>query len=378
MKKLLLSAAVIAATVLSLSGCKKNQTPITDTTKLWPAYDANTEKYGYIDNKGQFKIPAIYDDASNFFSCGYAVVTMGESQSFIDTKGNVKYTTQNGELDPFYYNYAVVYENSKYGLMNRSFKYSIYSTFDVMGNMSADGLIVAQAAGANLLGFYDAKGNVKISPLYKSASGFLDGHAAVTTDGERWGIIDKSGKFTVQPTYDHIYALGAGRWSAYSSKSNGYTLIDAKGTTKGFFKGLYGSYDNEPIFTVRNDQGKYGVIDGNGKQLIPYQYDGIDDFCEGVCAAYNEGNDSETMFLIDKKGNVLYSESNADAETPMHNGLILVSTYNSKTGKETYKWMDKKGQMIYSWTFDGYRAPARAPKVGKNNEWTPEPFFVLK
>lgn len=378
MKKLLLSAAVIAATVLSLSGCKNNQTPYTDTTKLWPAYDVNTEKMGYIDNKGTFKIPAIYDDASNFFSCGYAVVSMGGSQSFIDTKGNIKYSTQTGSLSPFYYNYATVYDNEKYGLMNKNFKYSIYATFDVMGYMSADGLIVAQAAGANLLGYYDAKGNNKISPLYQSASGFVDGHAAVTTNGDNWGVIDKSGKFTVQPTYDHIYALGAGRWSAYSSKSNGYTLIDAKGTTKGFFKGLYSSEDNEPIFTVRNDQDKYGVIDANGKQLVPYQYDYIDDFCEGVCAAYNEGNGSVTMLLIDKKGNVLYSEADAEAYTPMHNGLILVTKTDSKSGKETYKWIDKKGQMIYSWSFgNDYKAPARAPKA-KNNEWTPEPFFVLK
>lgn len=344
---------------------------------MWPAYDVNTEKYGYIDNKGQFKIPAIYDMASNFFSCGYAVVYMGETASFIDTKGNIKYTTQNGKLDPFYYNYAVVYENGKYGLLNKQFKYSIQPIFDVLGTMSIDGLICGQPAGGNLLGFYDAKGNNKITPLYKEAYAFYDGHASVTTDGSKWGLIDKAGKFTVQPTYDKLYTFGSGRWGGYSSKSEGVSLIDAKGNVKGFFTNIGASYDGGPLLTVMNDKGKWGVIDQDGKQLIPYQYDAIDDFCEGVCAAYNEGDDSETMLLIDKKGNVLYSESNAEAETPMHNGLILVSTYNSKTGKKSYTWMDKKGQMIYSWTFDGYRAPARAPKANKNSEWTPEPFFVL-
>lgn len=378
MKKILLSAAVIAATVLSLSGCKNHQTPITDTTKLWPAYDVNTEKFGYIDQNGKFKIPAIYDEASNFFSCGYALVYMGENQCFIDKKGNMKHSIQKGDLYPFYYNYAKIYENGKYGLLDKNFKYSIYTIYDVMGTMSADGLIVGQAAGSNLLGFYDAKGNNKISPLYKSTQGFLDGHAAVTMDGNKWGLIDKTGTFTVQPIYDYMCTLGAGRWGAYSDASNGYSLIDAKGTIKGFFKNIYSSYDNEPIFTVRNDQGKYGVIDKDGKQLIPYQYDDIDDFCEGICAAYNENNESETMLLIDKKGNVLYSESDAYAYTPMHNGLILIVQEDSKTGKETYKWMDIKGKIVYTWTYgDKYKAPARAPKV-ENNNLDPEPFFVLK
>lgn len=379
MKKLLLSAAVIAATVLSLSGCKNNQTPETDTTKLWPAYDSNAKKFGYIDNKGTFKVPAMYDEASNFFSCGYALVSIGSTEYFIDQKGNMKYTAQKEEsLNPFYYNYATIYKDGKYGLMDRSFKYSINPFFSYLGYMSINGLIAAKQTSDGKYGYVDAKGKSKISPMYEYASTFVDGYAVASMDGSKYGIIDKAGKYAIQPTYRSIRTLGNGRWAVKTESDDNYSLIDIKGNMKGVFDNIYSSFDNEPIFIVENSDGKWGVADKDGKLLVSYQYDDLDSFSEGIADAYTEGNDSETMLLIDKKGNVLYSEANAYVYQSMHNGLILVVSYDNKTGKETYKWMDKKGQIAYSWTFgNDYKAPARAPKA-KNNEWTPEPFFVLK
>lgn len=379
MKKLLLSAAVIAATVLSLSGCKNNQTPYTDTTKLWPAYDSNAKKFGYIDNKGTFKVPAMYDEASNFFSCGYAVVSIGNTEYFIDTKGNMKYTAQKEEsLNPFYYNYATIYKDGKWGLMDRSFKYSINPFFSDLGYMSINGLISAKQNSDGKYGYVDAKGKSKISPMYEYASTFVDGYAVATIDGSKYGIIDKAGNFAIPATYYGIKTLGNGRWAVRTENSDNYSLIDIKANMKGVFNNIYASYDNEPIFIVENSDGKWGVADKDGKLLVSYQYDDLSSFSEGIADAYTEGNNGTTMNLIDKKGNVIYSESNAYVYQSMHNGLILVVSYDNKTGKETYKWMDKKGQIAYSWTFGVNNAPARAPKAAKAQEWTPEPFFVLK
>ena len=35
--------------------------PTNDTTKLWPAYDTENNLYGYIDQKGEFKIKGQYE-----------------------------------------------------------------------------------------------------------------------------------------------------------------------------------------------------------------------------------------------------------------------------------------------------------------------------
>lgn len=52
-------------------GCESinNTDPTHDTTKLWPAYDNATDKWGYINAKGKMVIPAQFDE-SNGFSCG--------------------------------------------------------------------------------------------------------------------------------------------------------------------------------------------------------------------------------------------------------------------------------------------------------------------
>ena len=64
----LLICGVIAAMCM---GCESinNTDPTHDTTKLWPAYDNATDKWGYINAKGKMVIPAQFDE-SNGFSCG--------------------------------------------------------------------------------------------------------------------------------------------------------------------------------------------------------------------------------------------------------------------------------------------------------------------
>lgn len=401
MKKILFFAAVIAATVLSLPSCKKNQTPETDLSKLWPAADGTTGKMGYIDKTGKFKIPAVYDAASNFFSCGYAKVNVGLMQYYIDKSGNVKYSSK-GSLYPFYYNYAsVTDENGRDGLLNHSFKYSIFPVFGALGNMSYDGLVAARPAGGRSYGYVDAKGNFKIDTAYADAKIFVDGHAPVAIEKNivlKWGLIDKKGNYTVEPTYSEIKALGHNRWAV--KKGEQWVMIDAQGNTKGAYDYIYGSFDGENLYSACNKDDKWGVVDQDGKEIIAFTYDWIIAFNQGMAAArtYDKDKKVYTGFIIDSKGNVLYSEK-ADywkPETPMHNGLILIKT--TVGGVTTKKWMDKTGKVIYSWKLQGAnliedlmvddytkweemgtRDPQKAPKAeNETYEWTPEPFYVVK
>lgn len=394
MKKILFFAAVIAATVLSLPSCKKNQTPDTDLSKLWPAADATTGKVGYIDKMGKFKIPAVYDGASNFFSCGYAKVNVGEMQYYIDKFGNVKYSSER-YLGPFYYNYATVTDkNGRCGLLNTIFKYSIDPVFNNLKSMSYDGLVAARPAGGGSYGYVDAKGIFKIDTAYASAKTFVDGHAPVAIAKDivlKWGLIDKKGNYTVEPTYLEINALGHNRWAV--RQDNEWVMIDAQGNTKGAYRKIMGSVDGVNLFTAQNKDGKCGVVDQDGKEVIPFMYDGMVVFNQGMAAAITVNKDlTYTGSIIDSKGNVLYSEKadKWEPQTPMHNGLILIKT--TVGGVITKKWMDKTGKVIYSWKpqwedlivedlsgWDKFILPQRAPKAeNETYEWTSEPFYVVK
>ncbi len=400
MKKILFFAAVIAATVLSLPSCKKNQTPDTDLTKLWPAADATTGKKGYIDKTGNFKIPAVYDETSNFFSCGYAWARVGNMEYYINKSGNVKYTSE-GLLFSFYYNYAVEKDkNGRYGLLNHSLTYNILPVFGKLGNMSYDGLVAACPAGGESYGYVDARGNFKIDTAYASAKTFVDGHACVGIEKGivlKWGLIDKKGNYTVEPTYALAKSLGHNRWAMYQGEQ--WVMIDAQGNTKGAYLGIEGSIDGENLYNAENKDHKWGVVDQDGKEVIPFTYERIYQFNQGMAAARTYEKDSTyTGSIIDKKGKVLYSEKadEWDPETPMHNGLILIKTTVGDV--TTKKWMDKTGKVIYSWKLQGAnliedlmvddyrkweemgtRDPQKAPKAENETfEWTPEPFYVVK
>lgn len=45
-------------------------------------------KYGYIDETGEYVIPAQYDAATDFNEFNLAVVTIGEKKGIIDSNGN--------------------------------------------------------------------------------------------------------------------------------------------------------------------------------------------------------------------------------------------------------------------------------------------------
>ena len=66
MKKSFFYAAMLAVAV-AFVGCKDTQTPMTDTTKLWPAMSG--ELWGYIDANGKLAISPMYEYVNNF-SCG--------------------------------------------------------------------------------------------------------------------------------------------------------------------------------------------------------------------------------------------------------------------------------------------------------------------
>ena len=71
-----------AIVVLTLSSC----TTVTDNIKLFPIKAG--DKWGYVDDKGQYIINSQFEDAYNF-SEGLAAVEKEGVWGYIDKKGNV-------------------------------------------------------------------------------------------------------------------------------------------------------------------------------------------------------------------------------------------------------------------------------------------------
>ena len=172
-------------------------------------------------------------------------------------------------------------------------------------------------------------GLLAIQPQFDYAQSFSRGLAWVRI-GKKWGVIDKTGKFTLVDL----------------------TFSDAPGN---FSEGL----------ARVSVSSKDGFVDRTGKLAIQPQFDGASDFSEGV-AMVRIGN---KRGFIDKTGKVVI-EPQFDGAESFSEGLaaVKVGGVNGNGGKSGY--IDKTGKFAIALQFDeaaSFSEGFAAVKVG--NKW---------
>ena len=165
----------------------------------------------------------------------------------------------------------------------------------------------------NLYGYIDQYGQEIVKPQYIKAGSFSEGLAIVQAGrlpgkAFKWGVIDKNGNVVIDFIYQQV-----GQW--YGSFEGGLVsatlpegigLIDRQGKMVIPFK--YGS-----IFPFRNGmamvsakQGglKYGFVDRSGKEIVAPAYHKTEDFSEGMAVVGKEVR--VTSSFSSDEGDVLY------------------------------------------------------------------------
>ncbi len=373
MRKIFMSLPFLA---LGLVGCEE-RTPYTDTTKLWPAGGADG-KYGYIDQKGTMKIPAMYDYTTTF-SCGYALVQSGENLYFIDKKGNIQGGMSFDDANPFFNDYAVFELDGKYGLLNKKLEYQIQPIYSWLGDFR-DGLAYASMQG-DKYGFVNKSGKYTINEIYKYAYDFIDGLAPVSNDGTKWGCVNSKGEYVVSPVYDAIYPYSSKMAPFERDGKIGFLNTSGKEAVMPIYEDASHFFENDLAPVCLN--GKYGYIDKKGNVKIATQYDYAFSFSEGyaIVANYSQDGESATAMVIDTKGNVVFTLPKgfgpSEAGGYFHNGLLLIGGETDTNNKWEYRYIDTKGNMVYSWTEDySYYAPQKVSK-NKDMKKVPTKHFSL-
>lgn len=362
MKKMFQSAimAFIILCGLQLTGCNPSEgnSPSNSKTELWPAKGSNG-KWGYINKKGSFVIQPNYSDAG-IFSCGYAWVQLNGTSMYIDTDGKIQYTASNDNyLEPFVNNYAVVYENnSRAGILDKNFNYVVQPIYNHLKDFVAtNGLIAFQYSSGEKYGFIDVKtGKVAIQPQYDNVSYPFHGDYAVVRQNYKCGIINKAGEYTVQPVYNSIWPLGKDLFVCEKETLtyDRLGIMDGKGNiiVNEIYSNIqsgYTDYGYIPLgnlIAVRNNNDKYGYIDLNGKEIIPFQYDYAYPFVEGYAVVELNNREmiinqtGDVVFLLDESE---YTDDDISDYYGFINGLIL--TY--KNG--SYRYRDTEGNIVYMW-----------------------------
>lgn len=234
------------------------------------------DKRGYIDRSGKFAIKPQYKSA-NDFSEGLAPVQIGDKWGFIDTKGEVVISPQFDYAWPFSEGLAM---------------YQVVS---------------APGSGLNKFGFIDRKGNIVISPQPYDNPGykFRDGMLTVCTGG-KYSVLDKTGKVVVA---DMEYVGQFSEGLAVAKRDMKFGYIDKTG--KWIIEPQYvvaGNFSEGVAIVMPLADQKIGYIDRTGKIVIEPQYFHAGPFHEGLAkvallppgSTYKNTGRMVTMTLVGK------------------------------------------------------------------------------
>ena len=172
-------------------------------------------------------------------------------------------------------------------------------------------------------GYIDGTGKIVIEPRFAGAGHFSEGLAsvAVTDDGYAEGYIDETGKIVIEPKWDTAGEFSEGvAWVGFDQakqeiKIGNRTFYSSPTHSFDYKFGLIdksGKYIVEPIYShvrdfsdglaaVKAKEGKFGFIDKTGKLVIEAKFDSAGSFSEGLAWIYVEGK----YGFINKHGQVV-------------------------------------------------------------------------
>lgn len=225
--------------------------------QLEPSYNETTDKYGFIDSSGAFKIAPTFDSVLPF-SGGYAAVRIGTRWGFINKAGRMVIRPQFEEA--YYFDEGVGYAklNSEDVFINTS------------GEIVARGyyLIDTIALGRipvckNKCGFLDLRGKIVVPLMYNQVMNFSEGLAAVEDHGQ-WGYLNRNGKIKIPLNFDYagpfmngLAPVIAGNTSGFINKSGEFRFYLSFRHATGFF------WDDVARFWTDDD--KFGLVNTSGK-----------------------------------------------------------------------------------------------------------------
>lgn len=161
------------------------------------------EKWGYVDVRGQARIPVQYEEVRNFQDEG-AWVRTGASWGLVDSTGSVKISPSYDDVSYFKEGLAFVKRNGKWGYVDPSGSEVIPFLYTHAFEFS-EGL--AEVCIGDTCGYIDHSGRTIIPFMYDLNFGgeFHEGLAEVRSHDGRYGFVDQQGEVVVPVEFDTPY-----------------------------------------------------------------------------------------------------------------------------------------------------------------------------
>lgn len=283
---------------------------------------------GFVNIKTNKKIcNAIYDEALHF-SEKLAAVKINGYWGFINHIGIEVIKPIYKDVTPFSEGLAAV-KLEKFGYINSSNEIVIPFQF-ANAFIFKNGVAQVNEKSGYKLSLINTKG-IRISSYFKEISKFEYNCAIV--ENEFQGVINTKGEIIVPLSLDiawmidptHLIALKDNKWVIINLTNKNENIIKCEDAYPAMAEGK--------VRIVY--EGKWGIINANGIEIVKPIYDHISEFEEDLAIIYLNGKRGYVNYRGDIVIDLLF-----DNALPFHNSLALVSQHNKCL------LIDKKGETI--------------------------------
>jgi hypothetical protein len=234
---------------------------------------------------------------------------------FIDTKGLVKFDLANARSFGFHQGRAAVSTVQGCGYLGTNGELIIPAKY-TRGDRFSEGLAGVRIScnnGNGRMGYINKEDKMLIQPAFNECRPFSEGSAAVMING-KWGIIDRSGQFTIAPELQHA-----------GNVSNGATAIK------------------------RTRDSSWQYVDKNGKEAIRGQFVWASSFNNGTAAVQTDAG----WGIIDREGAYIIRPGVIACEElrPFVNGLSLVRISGSINTQMHMAYVNSNAKIVYEWKY---------------------------
>lgn len=252
--------------------------------KVWVRGQA---RMGLIDRYGEFLVRPRFLNIEPFDRYGRAVVTLGNSpplkKGLIDLEGHLLTSHPFREIHPFHEGLARVKLRNGYGFIDLNGQLVIPPRFSQAGDFHEERAYV-KIKGK--WGYIDPHGKLVIDTQFSRCHDFEDGKAVVFKGQRRAGLIDREGRFIIRPSINRMLDFREERGRVRDESRKFYYITAQAKIYDGFYD--HASRFQHGVAVVQVD-GRWGIINQRGIEIIPPKYDRIESFQNGYAKVRIEG-----------------------------------------------------------------------------------------
>ncbi|PJZ64318.1 hypothetical protein CH371_18010 [Leptospira wolffii] len=318
-------------------------------------------KYGYIDEEGNLIAEIKYDHAADFLN-GQAPVVWKGQDLFLDKIGKVVGKRPPFEsLGPTAEGWTSFTYRDHWGFFDSANRVVIPIQFDTPPHTDSYRYKFNEGFAPVYLnykyGMIDKKGKYLLEPIYEEVTDFNDGLAGFKTE-KGWGFIDANGKVVIPNRFHNLHRgnlndrpkpFQNGRifvWDSVNGKNEGY-FIDKTGKRLDLPQYLREPFsDGLSILNKDNKYKEYGFINEKGDIVVPPIYEKVYPFRNGLAAVVKSkkvgfvSTTGELAIPMDFDYSEPYLDSNPSPLNSFENERAVVRK------KDKFGVIDPKGNFV--------------------------------